>query len=1719
MVKAAQVMVNPGKESIFKLTPIAYCVRAMLTGSLLLSSWPMAHANPAVTSGIQIHGVLPTPINQEQVGSTHAVLNGTDVVGVTEKILTAAGVDTGSTYLITQNPGGGANVTYTMTITEGANTTAATALPWQSFDVGKGDTVVIQQPSETSIINNQVTPAAGDLAPSQIAGNLDANGSVYLINPNGVNIAAGANVDTHGLVVSTLTPTAEALQNGIAMEATLTGNAAFVGNGQNYQQNADGSFALDANGNKIPISINVNAGATITAENGRAIMMFAPNIVNSGTVTASGGQVIMAAATDKVYLQEAPTSGTASASNPSDVRGLLVEVQTGGSVQNALNASISANQGNVTLMGFAVNQQGNVSATTTINENGTIRLLAREGATATAVDTSAGIQYAITAGSTTRPQDSGDGLGTSATVTLGAQSTTNINPEVQYVAGAETTSVASQIQPQSRLEIMAANVEMLGNGQGAGGAQIYVPSGIVQITATENPASPLAAGTAKNNSGITIASGALIDVSGLSSTQSMASNVISVKLQSNQLADAPLQKTGILFGSTVLIDSRADNGAGSTLADVTTEIGAMPLTLAEKMDTGGSISLNSEGSVNIQAGSELNFSGGVINYSAGYIDTTYLQNAQGVYSISTANPLMTYDSYYTVSQYQQAYLQGANAGSLTINSNQVSLQGNLQGQAVSGIYQRQPGDVIGGTLIINERLSAAPGDWQDIEIIAPNAVHTVPVDAAAFQLDPNILAAGGIYQTTLETYGNITLADNTPLQLASGGGLTLSGGSIDIFSNIQGAGADVTFNTVVFSTNTLSASDGTLSPADGHVKINPGVSIDLQGLWVNDLQRGVIGNNSVLAINGGTFSVTAQGNADLSGATVDVSGGAWLAGGGALTDGAGGSISLIAAAPYIVPGNHNPGSNLTITGAQLDAYGLSHGGSLLLEANAIDIGGPSQMTDAQSQSLSLAGSFFSQGGFGKFSLIADVYGLTVADNTAITLQQTNLQLAADFKSIADAGNIQGFSANITLPDEQRAASALTLTVKHDLVVSNGDLDIGAGAVINADNLGSVTLNSDRSINFDGTITALGGKVAFNITQPPASVFNSSGTLDDPLYNPQQAITLGSQALIDVHGVAITQLNAYDNVIGTVANGGTVALTATRGYIAAQNGSLINLSGTSALLSEPVETTSGVSYVPQTMASNGGQLTLQAAEGLFFAGGLQANAGGSGALGGSLSVSLDASQRNEVLPGIEADPFPGNPRELVVMQDASAMIASALAQLGSTGGSLQNTNLDGMGYVSANQITQAGFSSVSLTAEAFSLASDQGVINPGLIAFQGDVTLNVLNALTLDAPQLAWLDPSAAGQVNLTAASVTIGNGMQNTLQAYIEHVAPSLNELLTSAQLQQTLLSQLAAPTSGPGSLTVNAQSIDLYGASTTNGFNTIKLTSRNEISFQGVALDLSYYDSQAQQGVFPALPDIFFGAFNTASTLTLTANQIYPTTLSQYYLLDSGGNITFSNQDFEAVAAQVYVGATAITLADIGVWAVGDIVTGAGLAANTAITNITANANQTFTVNLSAATTSPITAASLLTVTLQTPSPVLEAYGNLSVNAANIYQDGDLLAPFGTITLGMDSTTLANLNADGMAISATQNVSFGGNSLTSVNGYEYITVNGQQVPLDIPLGVTSAGVDWLYPILDNYLTITAPQKEISINAQNVLSTGNATINLSGGGDVMAYEFNRLRRL
>jgi filamentous hemagglutinin family protein len=157
-----------------------------------------------------------------------------------------------------------------MTVTNAPNT----VINWNTFSIGQGNAVSFAQQSSSSVVLNRVV--GGQL--SDIQGRLSSNGQVFLINPSGILVGAGAVIDTAAFVASTL-PMLDA--------DFLQGRLRFSGDG------ASGSIV-----NHGMIRTGVGGRVILAApliENAPAYDGQGVAIPNTGLISAPGGKILLAA--------------------------------------------------------------------------------------------------------------------------------------------------------------------------------------------------------------------------------------------------------------------------------------------------------------------------------------------------------------------------------------------------------------------------------------------------------------------------------------------------------------------------------------------------------------------------------------------------------------------------------------------------------------------------------------------------------------------------------------------------------------------------------------------------------------------------------------------------------------------------------------------------------------------------------------------------------------------------------------------------------------------------------------------------------------------------------------------------------------------------------------------------------------------------------------------------------------------------------------------------------------------------------------------------------------------------------------------------------------------------------------------------------------------------------------------------------------------------------
>jgi filamentous hemagglutinin family protein len=238
---------------------------------------------------------------------------------------------------------GAGSIAQTGNITTITQSTPNLSLSWKSFNIAPAETTNFVQPSAAAVAVNRIS----DINGTQILGHLNANGQIYLINPNGILFGQGSQVTVGGLVASTLNMSDASLNStsrnfagpgtgNIVNQGTINGNyVALIGNTVSNQGviNAQlGSVALGA-GNAVTLTFNGNNLVNMQVE-GSVLNSLAEN---GGLIQADGGYVIMSAgAKDALLASVVNNTGVIEARTVQNQNGTIMLL--GGMTTGTVNA-------------------------------------------------------------------------------------------------------------------------------------------------------------------------------------------------------------------------------------------------------------------------------------------------------------------------------------------------------------------------------------------------------------------------------------------------------------------------------------------------------------------------------------------------------------------------------------------------------------------------------------------------------------------------------------------------------------------------------------------------------------------------------------------------------------------------------------------------------------------------------------------------------------------------------------------------------------------------------------------------------------------------------------------------------------------------------------------------------------------------------------------------------------------------------------------------------------------------------------------------------------------------------------------------------------------------------------------------------------------------------------------------------------------------------------
>ncbi|WP_434529808.1 filamentous hemagglutinin family protein [Pseudomonas aeruginosa] len=1233
-------------------------------------------------------------------------------------------------------------------------------LNWETFNIGRQTTLQFDQQSNWAVLNRVNDPSA---RPSQIQGQIKADGTVMVANRNGVVFSGSSQVNVRNLVAA----------------AASISDSQFRERGLYFDANGSQPSFTDAAG-----AVRVEQGALLQTANpasstaaGGYVLLLGSEVENAGQIVTPKGQATLAAG-DSFYIRRGVgTDGNLrSTTRGNEVATSLAADSAAGRVVN--QGLIQAATGDITLTGRQVRQEGVALSSSSTDVRGTIHLLN------SASDARGSV--VLGEGSTTAVLVDASGAGALDSQRDAAQQALDGTTPTNNVIGRfDNLSRVADRSEQSRVEIVSG-----GSVDFQGGSLTLASGGQVAVSAAGRSL---------------LRDGAQVDVAGAVGVKvAMESNNIQINVQGNEQRDAPVNRDGGgLASNDVWVDARelvlvpaGTNGYATDrwytaggLLELGGYLGTRNHSAGEWMAQGGTLTFTG-GELVSQPGSTVNLSGGTLDVQGGLIRQTWLKGSDGrLYEVSRAPGDLLYEGIYRgyedssprwgqtryfynpliapQSRYESGYMVGRDAGRLVVGTASAVLEGDLLGKVFQGERQvraPQPGAdgyqqaqnavARGAELIVGSytpRYESASGNV--LYNLAPTLQQVRLADggeplAANLDLDTALAdeqrgvllldseRLSGFELGALRVAARERIAVDNALQVGDGGEIVLYAPEVEVNADLTARAGSLRLGNVLEQVEVARGEriDTYLTPAAGQraaLTLGDGVTLDVRGLWSNQVQGGVDADRAYL--DGGRISLRSSGDLSLGdGSRIDVSSGAALLADGKQVGGKGGDLTLSANTGSAA------GDGRLQLGGELAGHGVAGAGTLSVQAPRVSIGAA-----AQDGTLALAAGFFDKG-FASYQVIGE-QGLEVAEGAQVKVLRPLYRFRDDAISVASGADpLLALEPWLTpLYEERPADGELRQRPGASLFLQAGSrqsgagqvadsvLDIGRGSLLEVDPGQRIELRSVGQLNVDGRLNAWGGSIELGSVALPDPVRDQVESVGH-----QRAIRVGEQGVLDVAARAATALDFQGRRYGQVADGGSIVIGGTvehasgkadaaELFIDLRPGSLLDASGTQALLDVP--------GVGQTRVSSaGGSISLASANGLYLDGDLRAFAGGEGAAAGSLTLALATPN---YLTSLATDQVL-RPRELIVGQQREAAGEG-------------RDYAYGHGRLAASQVQDGGFGDLTLFSD-------------GLLSFAGDLELSLAQRLRLYSGALG-LGEGAAGdsRVRLSAPSLLLAGAFVN----------------------------------------------------------------------------------------------------------------------------------------------------------------------------------------------------------------------------------------------------------------------------------------------------------------------------------------------------------------------
>jgi filamentous hemagglutinin family protein len=576
-------------------------------------------------------------------------------------------------------------------------TSARAIINWGSFSIGQANSVTFNQPGASSAVLNRVTGSTT----STIAGQLNANGQVYLVNPNGISITpSGAVRVGGGFVASTL---------AISNDDFNAGNLNFTGNGA---------------------SAAVSNAGSIVAGPGGFVGLLGGSASNSGTIVVPLGKVGLGSGeqatldlTGDGFLQVAVPANAKTADGQAlvDVSGKIRAA--GGSVQLEAATVASAIRDAVNVSGFVSASSAHASGGSIVlgggpggNVSVTGRLVASGRSTGGRIRI-AGANVSLR--NARIAAQSRAGQGGTVTVKAGAAATLGASTiDVSGASGGGTVRIGGA-QTQSVSIDSATTIKADATAKGNGGAIIIRSGG---QTAVHGSLTAIG-GPLGGDGGQIETSGKTVDFAGLSVNASAALGKAGTWLldPTDLIIDATLASeidgilnTGVSGTNVTLQTSATGAPTGATLTSGETNSsgsGDIIDNAALGWSTSATLTLSAYHSIAINAPITISGAGGLVLTTNNNVGGA---SSDGTYSFAPGQSVSFTGVYTSVNDGGNSALDGAARGALNINGTSFTLINSMAQfdaidgvSAVNGSVVAQYGPGLGGAYALVSNLTAS----------------------------------------------------------------------------------------------------------------------------------------------------------------------------------------------------------------------------------------------------------------------------------------------------------------------------------------------------------------------------------------------------------------------------------------------------------------------------------------------------------------------------------------------------------------------------------------------------------------------------------------------------------------------------------------------------------------------------------------------------------------------------------------------------------------------------------------------------------------------------------------------------------------------------------------------------------------------------------------------------------------------------------------------------